>query len=214
MAEDNPSEDELEQEFRKDPQSGLQYLELFFRSNIFAYIKSQCPYFHAEDLKEVYQDTMRRMVKAACDPKFDPEKPMRLVQDIAWKAAADAKKKKKLRPVGDAREVAEMVGDDLKGTKVAMEWRLILKEDMPKVQRAIDEAIASLPTKQKAAATAMMHVYEEVHDTKSYLPLKNQIQQMTGEEFTTTQAYDNWRLARNAIAAKVQRAGCNLYDEE
>ena len=214
MAKDDPSEDDLEREFRKDPQSGLQFLELFFRRNIFAYIKSLCPHFKPEDLKEVYQDTMRRMVKAACRPDFDPEKPMRLVQDVAWKAAADAKRKKKLRPVGDAREVAEMVGGDLKGTKVAMEWRLILKEDMPKVQRAIDEAIQGLPTKQKVAAAAMMHVYEEVHDTKLYLPLKNQIQEMTGEDITTTQAYDNWRLARKSIAAKLQRAGFNLYDEE
>ncbi len=214
MAKDDLDEDELEREFRKDPQSGLQYLELFFRKNIFAYIKSLCPHFKPEDLKDVYQDTMRRMVKKSCQEDFDPAKPMRIVQDIARKASIDAKKKKKLPPVGDAREVAEMIGDDLKGTKVAMEWRLVLKEDMPKVGKAIDEAIQDLPTKQKTAAVAMMHVYAEVHDTKSFLPLKQQIQKMTGEDLTTTQAYDNWRLARKAIAAKLQRAGFNLYDQE
>ena len=214
MATDDPSEDDLEREFRSDPKSGLEYLELFFRRNIFAYIKSQCPHFKPQDLGEVYQDTMRRMVKKAFQPDFAPERPMRLVLDIAKKASIDAKRKRKLRPVGDVRDLAAMVGDDLSGTKVAMEWRLILKEDMPKVQKTIDEGIAALPTKQKNAAVAMMHVYEEVHDTSSYLPLKEQIQEMTGEDLTTTQAYDNWRLARQVIAEKLRRAGFDLFSEE
>jgi DNA-directed RNA polymerase specialized sigma24 family protein len=151
-----------------------EYLELFFRKNIFAYIKSQCPHFNPQDLKEVYQDTMRRMVKKASQPNFDPARPMRLVQDIARKACIDAKRKKKLPVIGDARDIADKVGDGIKGTKAAMEWSLILKKDMPKVRRAIAEASNELPMKQKNAATAMMHVFAEVHDPAIRAPRNGQ----------------------------------------
>jgi hypothetical protein len=207
------SEEELEQAFRTSPLTGLQFLESHFRKNIFAYIKSLCPHFGSSDLLEVYQDTMRRLVRKAKQADFTPDRPMRLVQDVARKAAIDAKRKKKLPTIGDARDIAELLGGDLKDTRVAMEWRLVLKEDMPRVQQAIDEAIENLPAKQKLTAIAMMHVYEEIHDTRSFLPLKLKIRDLSGEDLTTTQAYDNWRQARKAIAAKLQRAGFNLYDE-
>ena len=44
------TEDELEAEFRRDPKSGLEFLELYFRHNIFAYIKSLCRYAQPHDL--------------------------------------------------------------------------------------------------------------------------------------------------------------------
>lgn len=207
------SEQELEKAFRESPLRGLQFLEGHFRKNIFAYIKSLCPLMGPSDLLEVYQDTMRRLVKKVRQPDFSPERPMRLVQDIARKTAIDARRKHKLPTIGDARDVAELLGGDLSGTKVAMEWRLILKEDMPKVRKAIDEAIESLPTKQKVTAIAMMQVYEQIHDDRSYLPLKEKVQELTGEELSTTQAYDNWRQARKTIAARLRQAGFNLLED-
>jgi len=208
------TEDQLEQEFRADPCSGMQFLDMHFRRNIFAFLKSLSSHFGPHELNDVYQDTMRRMVRATSKPRFDPTKPMRLVLDIARKASIDATKKKKLCPIGSANDFADMVGDEMRGTKVALEWALILKEDMPKVRRAIGEAIEELPPMQRIAATAMMNVYEEIHDTKSWLPLRDEIQRLIGEDVTTDQAFDNWRVARVKIAGKLRRAGFDLLREE
>jgi DNA-directed RNA polymerase specialized sigma24 family protein len=208
------SEEELEREFRQDRKAGLEYLELYFRRNIFAIIKSACRYAQPNDLADIYQDTMARVVKAVCQDDFDPARPMRLVQVIAVRACADFQKKKQTPPVGDSNEVSELIGGDLWSTKAAMEWKYMLKEDIPKFRRALDQAIDALPNKQKVAAQAMMDVFEEVYDQGSFLPLKNRIEQITGESLTTVQAYDNWRAARAKIADKLRRAGFDLLAEE
>ena len=207
-------ESELEQEFRRDRKAGLEYLELFFRENIFRIIKSHCRFAQPNDLADIYQDTMLRVVRAVCKDDFEPSGAMSLVQVIAARACADFKKKKRTPAVGGSNEVAELLGGDLRNTKVATEWRYMLKEDVPKLRRALDQAIDELPKQQRIAAQAMMDVYEEVFDQGVYLPLRDRIQEITGKPLKTVNAYDNWRVAVEKIAEKLRRAGFNLLEEE
>ncbi len=208
------TEDELEAEFRRDPKSGLEFLELYFRQNIFAYIKSLCRYAQPHDLADIYQDTMLRLVRAVQRETFSPANPMALVTDIAFKAATDFKRRKKVPPIGDANEVGELLGGDLNSTKAAMEWRYMLKEDIPAFRRALDRALDDLPPKQKIAAAAMIQVCEEVYGKGSFLPLRERIRAITGEQVTTVQATDNWRAARAKLAERLRRAGFDFFQED
>jgi DNA-directed RNA polymerase specialized sigma24 family protein len=205
------TEDELAAEFRRDAKSGLEFLDVCFRRNIFAYLKSLCRYAQPADLADIYQDTMLRLVRAVQQETFSPANPMALVTDIAFKAATDFKRRKKVPPIGDANEVGELLGGDLSRTKTAMEWRYMLKEDIPAFRRSLDRAIDELPTKQKIAAAAMIEVCEEVYARDSFLPLRERIRAISGEPVTTVQAYDNWRAARPKLAERLRRAGFDFF---
>ncbi len=206
-------EDELEAEFRRDRQAGLEFLELFFRKNILALIKSQCRFAQPQDWANIYQDAMVRVIRAVCKDDFDPERPMRLVQRIVVSTCIDFMRRKKL-PTGDSIELGELLGGELWNAKPIREWKYMVKEDMPKFRRALDQAIEELPPKQKAAAMAMAMVCERVHDEGDFLALRDKIEEMTGEPLTTAKAKDNWRVAREKIAEKLERAGFNFLSEE
>lgn len=83
-----------------------------------------------------------------------------------------------------------------------------------KVSTGIDKAVDDLPPKQRTAALAFLEVYEVVQEESSYRALAERIREMTGEDCTTVQAYDNWRAARKTIAAKLSREKFHLLIEE
>ena len=91
---------------------------------------------------------------------------------------------------------------------------MILREEWPRFRQSLDEAIDGLPPKQQTAALAFLEVYEIVREENSFRALAERIREMTGDDCTTVQAYDNWRAARKAIEAKLRRQKFHLLIEE
>jgi len=82
------------------------------------------------------------------------------------------------------------------------------------LRQALDEAVDGLPPKQQTAALAFLEVYEVIREENSYRALSERIREMTGEDCTTVQASDNWRVARKTIATKLRRQNFHLLIEE
>ena len=205
------TEDELEQRFRDDPQFALQLLHSDYRENIYRFIKSLGWWLNAHEIDDVYQETFCRLIRAVRRPGFDPGKPMRLVQDIARKAAYDWTRRKKRRHVASIDAIYEQIADDVKDTTVCREW-LTAKPDWPKFRSALDAIIDDLPSKQPTAAKAFCHVYESLR-RNDHSALAEKIREMTGEDVTTAQASDRWREAKATIACKLERAGLKLLED-
>lgn len=205
--------DELERLFREEPRFALEVLHTDYREHIWRYIKSFAWWLSPEDIDDIYQNTFIRLIKVVRQSDFDPQKPMRLVCDLAKKAAIDWHRRKKRRRMPDLDEAVQQIAHDRSTTKIGLEWSLIFKEDWPKFRRALDQAIEELPRMQKAAALAFMRVYEKYRDEDSHRPIGELMtEEMPGQDMTALQAYDNWREAKTKLRMKLQRAGFNWVD--
>lgn len=209
------AEEELEQLFRDDPRFALDLLHTDHREHIWRFIKSIAWWLNPEDIDDIYQNTIVRLIQRVRQPNFDPRKPMRLICDLARKSAVDWHRRKKRRMMPPIDEAVMQIAEDRKGTKVGMEWGLVLKEDWPKVRTALDQVISELPPKQKAAAAAFVRVYEKQREEDSNRPIAElMMEEMPSEDMTGQQAYDNWREAKEKIIRKLDRAGLNIWNGE
>jgi RNA polymerase sigma factor (sigma-70 family) len=208
------TEDDLEQQFKDDKQFAVQLLDSEYREHLWRYIKSVCRYFTGDEIRDVYQDTLVEFIRRVKRPDFDPHKPLRLIQHIARCRAIDLARRKKASRIRNSGDLIEALAEDLKDTRVSLEWKLIMRDEWPRFRQALDQAIDDLPSKQQTAALAFLEVYEVVRAENSYRALAERIREMTGEDCTTVQASDNWRVARKAVAAKLRRQKFNLLIEE
>ena len=208
------TEDDLEQQFKDDKQFAVQLLDSEYREHLWRYIKSVCRYFTGDEIRDVYQDTLVEFIRRVKRPDFDPHKPLRLIQHIARCRAIDLALRKKASRIRNSGDLIEALAEDLKDTRVSLEWKLIMRDEWPRFRQALDQAIDDLPSKQQTAALAFLEVYEVVRAENSYRALAERIREMTGEDCTTVQASDNWRVARKAVAAKLRRQKFNLLIEE
>jgi len=208
------TEDDLEQQFKDDKKFAVQLLDSEYREHIWRYIKSVCRYFTDDEIHDVYQKALYEFIRCVKKPNFDPCKPLRLIQRIAKFRAIDLARSKKASRIRNSGNLIEVLAEDLKDTRVSLQWRLILREEWPRFRQALDKAIDELPPKQQTAALAFLEVYEVVREKSCYRALAERIREMTGEDCTTVQASDNWRVARKAIAEKLSRQKLNLLIEE
>jgi len=209
------TEDDLEQQFRGDDKKfAVQLLDSEYREHIWRYIKSICRYFTDDEIHDVYQQALGEFIRCVKKPDFDPHKPLRLIQRIAKFRAIDLARRKRASRLRNSGDLIEVLAKDLKDTRVSLEWRMILREEWPRFRQALDEAIEGLPPKQQTAALAFLEVYEVIREENSYRALAERIREMTGEDCTTVQASDNWRVARKTIAAKLRRQKFHLLIEE
>jgi len=208
------TEDDLEQQFKEDKQFAVQLLDSEYREHIWRYIKSVCRYFTGDEIRDVYQDAIVEFIRRVRRPDFDPHKPLRLIQHIAHCRAIDLARRKKASRIRSSGDLIEVLAVDLKDSRVSLEWKCVAREDWSKFRQALDQTIDDLPPKQQTAALAFLEVYETVRTEHSYRALAERIREMTGEDCTTVQASDNWRVARKTIAAKLRRQKFNLLIEE
>jgi DNA-directed RNA polymerase specialized sigma24 family protein len=162
----------------------------------------------------VYQKSLGEFIRCVQKPTFDPHRPLRLLQHIASRRAIDRVRRLNGSRIPNLGDLIDVLAANLKDTTVSLGWRLIAPEEWPRFRKALDKAVDDLPSKQRTAALAYLEVYEVVEEEKSYRALAERICEMTGEDCTTVQAYDNWRAARKTIAARLRREKFNLLIEE
>jgi DNA-directed RNA polymerase specialized sigma24 family protein len=208
------TEDDLEEQFKDDKKFAVQLLDSEYRERMRQYIKSICRYLSDDDIFDVYQQSLREFIRCVQKPDFDPHKPLRLIQRIIKFRTIDLARRRKGSRIRNVGDLIEVLAKNLKDTTVNLEWRMILREEWPRFRKALDKAVDDLPPKQRTTALAFLEVYEVVEEESSYRALAERIREMTGDDCTTVQAYDNWRVARKTIAAKLCREKFNLLIEE
>lgn len=201
------TEDDLEQAFKDDPQFGLEVLDSYFREPLWRYMKSISRSLTPDDLQDIYQSAIVELIRAVRRPNFDPIKPMRLVNKVIQEKTVDFLRRKRIRRCQNLDDVVSFVAEDLRNSNTGFQWNQLLVDDKAAFRKAVDQAIDTLPPKQKSAAVAFVEVYDQIRELGSYKPLADRIKQMTGESVTAMQAKSNWHDARSKLEEKLARAG-------
>lgn len=201
------TEDDLEQAFKDDPQFGLEVLDSYFREPLWRYMKSISRSLTPDDMEDIYQSTIVELIRAVRRPNFDPIRPMRLVNKVIQERTVDFLRRKRIRRCQNLDDIVAFVAEDLRNSNTGFRWNLLLADDKVAFRKALDQAIDTLPPKQKSTAVAFVEVYDQIREQGSYKPLADRIKQMTGESVTAMQAKSNWHDSRSKLEEKLARAG-------
>lgn len=208
MAMDTITEEDLDKLFEdQDRLFAVTILDSYRRENMFRYIRSIYPSFNDEDIYEVYVKALEEFIGQVKNTDFEPKAPMRLFQHIIRMRAIDRARKKykaRMKAVGD---LIEPLANDLKDTKVGLEWKLMYEEEAPAFRRALDNAVQELAPKQRVAAQAMLEVYDQIRNDDSPRALAARIREISQQDCTASQAADRWQAARDNLKSKLTKAG-------
>jgi len=220
MAASNPITDsELEEVFRDDPEFGLNLLYTDFREPIARYIKSRLwglpSGIRAEEIKEVFQETMLVLVPFVRDPAFDWREPMRIVYDIAKKKAVDALRRRRYRPKQDVDGAIERIAKDLARTKIGLEWRLQTPAEWKEFCGALHEAIGvALTEKQAIVARCYVDNFEDFGEREIYAPLARLVGEITGQDENAVTIKKLWHEAKKRLVKELTRKGFKFLETE
>ena len=213
------TEQELEQAFQDDPEFGLTLLHSEFRDQIRRYIKSKMWGLPSgilrEAVKEVYQESMLALIPLVRSTDFDWHDPMRVVYDIAWKRAIDHLRRRKYRPKQDVDGAIERIAEDLGGTSIGLEWRMLDKLAWQEFRDALLVAVTTVLTpKQTIVARCYVDHFEEFGEREIYAPLARLVGEITGEDENAVTIKKLWLEAKKRLAAELVRKGFKFLDTE
>lgn len=220
MAASNPiTSQELEEVFRDDPEFGLRLLYTDFRDQIARYIKSRLwqlpPGIRAEEVKEVFQETMLALVPFVRNPDFDWHKPLRIVYRIARNKAVDALRRRKFRPKQDVDGAIDQIAKDLAGTQIGLEWKLQNQTEWSEFRGALLEAVCTVLTpKQAIVASCYVDNYEDFGQREIYAPLARLVSEITGEDENAVTVKKLWQEAKKRLVKELRRKGFNFLNTE
>lgn len=220
MAASEPiTEQELEDVFRDDPEFGLRLLYTDFRMTISRYIKSRLwglpAGIRAEEIKEVFQETMVALVPFVRNPEFEWREPLRIVFDIAKKRAIDALRRRRFRPKQDIDGAIEQVAKDLAGTNIGLAWKLQTKTEWQEFCGALHEAMVTVLTdKQAIVARCYVDNYEDFGEREIYAPLARLVGDITGEDENAVTIKKLWHEAKKRLVSALRRKGFTYLDVE
>ncbi len=220
MAAANPiTEEELEEAFQDDPEFALGLLHEEFRHQIGRYIKSKLwgipTEMRAQEMTDVYQETMLDMVKVIQSPDFDGRKPLRIVYDIARKRAIDALRRWKFRPKQDVDDALQQIAKELSGAKIGLEWKLLDKVVWAEFRRALIETMCTaLTPKQLIVARCFVDNFEDFGERETYAPLARIVSDITGEVENVVTIKKLWQEAKKRLVKELTRRGFNFLETE
>lgn len=213
------TEQELEQAFRDDPEFGLALLHSEFRDQIARYIKSKMwglpSALLAEEIKDVYQETMLELIPLVRSADFDWNDPMRIVCEIAKRRAIDHLRRRKFRPKQDVDGAIDRIAQDLAGTSLGLEWRLLDKLAWHEFRDALMIAVTKVLTpKQSIVARCYIDHFEDFGERDIYAPLARLVGEITGEDENAVTIKKLWHEAKKRLVAELVRKGHKFLDAE
>jgi DNA-directed RNA polymerase specialized sigma24 family protein len=220
MAASNPiTEEELEEVFRDDPEFGLGLLCTDFRDQIARYIKSRLwglpSGIRAEEIKDVFQETMLALVPFVRNQDFDWQQPLRIVYDVANKKAIDALRRRKFRPKQDVDGAIDQIARDLAGTNIGLEWRLQTQAEWKEFCAALRDAVGTVLTdKQAIVVRCYVDNYEDFGEREIYAPLARLVSEITGEDENAVTIKKHWHEAKKRLVRELARKGFNFLETE
>lgn len=203
----------VEDAFRDSPEFGLEMLHELFKFAILGCIKAYGLGLRTEDIDDVYQNTMIDMLRAARKPGFNPERPLRLAQDIAKKRAVDMRRTKRLPVRREGAEFHDQLIADVNGTMLGIHVKLDAI-DWAEFDRALWEEIERLPDIQRIAASCFVEVYEDVRGQNSYSPLADAMGMYLRSSVTVAAAKSAWHEAKTKLSSQLARRGFNFLGED
>ena len=188
---------------RDDIGQALQKIIEHLQNPIYRWLRKKFPGLPSEDLADCWADMLANLFEKVSKNDFDPDRPLRpLIYKIAHSRATD-----KLRRQTSYQDAMAAVGEMLRNTKVGREWNILddlLKRD---VLNQIQEAIMTLPEKQRIVMQVFVDNYPE---TKSMESLRFEVGKVTGCEETLASVKRALQEARVKVREFLITRNCEI----
>ncbi len=220
MSANNPiTEKELEEVFRDDPEDGMRFLYSEFRDQIARFIKSKLwgipSWKKAEEVKDIFQETMMALIPFVRDPNFDWRDPLKIVYNIANKKAIDAIRRWKHRGKENVDNAIDQIAKDLEGTNIGLEWKLQNKTEWKEFRIALLNAVNSVLTeKQMIVARCYVDNYEDFGERNIYAPLARFVGEITGKDENAVTIKKLWQEAKERLVKELSSKGFRFLKTE
>jgi DNA-directed RNA polymerase specialized sigma24 family protein len=201
MPPDTMTEEQLNDDFRQDPETGLSLMHIYFGARICRFIESVAWNLQPEDIMDIYQTTMAEMVEVIRKPAFDREKPpLQLAQTIARRRAIDALRRRGHQPKQDLDGALDRITEDTRRTKVGIKSIEMSSRDKRKLREDILNAAHRLPPKMATVARVYVDIYEDLGERDVHAPLAKAVGKVTGKVENVATVKTQWHEAKRRIA--------------
>jgi hypothetical protein len=206
------SRKDLEDEFKRDPKSGIEFLECFFKHEIGRHIKCVGQgALRPEDLSDIYHDVILAMIQAVKKPGFDPRDPMGLVYSIAHNKTIDFLRRKGYRAASSLDDALSFLAEDFKSSTVELRWKYLSADEQATFRQALYDVINGLPEMQRVAATVFVDEYENIRGRNLYEPMAARAREILRRDITASAIKRSWHEARKKIIEEFERRGIDLF---
>lgn len=193
------TDEQLEQAFQSSPEEGLARLHQDYQALLGRYLKSLTGgLLGAEELRDVYQETLIEVLKAARRPGFDPERPLRLVYRVArLRAYRFLRRRRSARPWDEAAEEASCQAAAA----------LLERAEGQELRATLEAAIEELPPRQRLIARITVENIVGLHAAGRYAAIAEEAGRRCGEELSPRAVKSAWNAARAKLVSVLERQG-------
>src|SRR5262249_17987506 len=158
---------------------------------------------------EIYQEVLISVWKKAKEPGFNPSRPLRIVYRITRFRVADHRRRRKHRANTNEDGILGAVAASLKDTDLGFQWKLHMgPAELREFRKSLPEIIATLPRRQRLVAECFKDNFEDFRGERDVAkPLADAVSAVTGNTENVVAVMSAWRVAREKIAAELQRRG-------
>ena len=184
-----------------DIRDAFERIDKEFRVPICAWVRKRYyPGMSIDDTADMWQDTMRELLKQVRDGKYDGDRAVfsDLCQIIS-RNTIDLQRKHRTRD-----RVLDDIGKALMGTRAGDRWRTASAAERKEILELIRQEAAKLPEKQRQTLEAFIAHFPESQNMQA---LRQFTSELTGQEETLAAVKGAFAVARRKLRAVLKRKG-------
>ena len=187
---------------------GLDLIHRHLCKKISGHVRSRFPGLSAEDLVDVWQDTLISAFRSASEGSFQLDGKLlpwlckiarrRAVDMLRW----DGKHRKAIRTTDE--EALDAVGEAIAGTSTGIRWKLLEAQERAEALELAMAHIRTLPRKQRIVLQAFCDGYPNTDEMGT---LRQDVSSITGEEETLGSVKRALQEGRRKLREHIERLG-------
>lgn len=182
-----------------DLHRGFELIDARWRKAISGRLRHWFPGLPAEDLPEIWQDTLLRLLHAVQSNDFDPDRPL---EPYLW-TVAKARATDRLRRQTTRDEAIPGIAAGLQGCSLAS----ITPAELTELREFLRSSVAALPHKQRVVLQAWIDGYPDTTDMQL---LRKEVSLVTGQEETLAAVKRALQEARRKTRDFLTRKGYRM----
>lgn len=185
---------------RREVAEALEEISAQLRDGICGWLRRSFPALSAEDLADVWQDTLLAVITALRRNRFDADRPL-----VPWLSAIASRRAIDLarRRSSHARAL-DVLGRELSRTAVGRRWALLGAAERREILDLLAAEIAGLPPRQRLVLRTFSLHYPETADMEV---LRKRVSAALGEEATIASVKRALQEGRRKLRELFERKG-------
>lgn len=188
---------------REEVAEGLDRIHRGLREGISGWLRQHFPGLRAEDLADLWGQTLTNVWQVVRDGKFDADRPLfPWLCHIANARAVDWVRRKKAQD-----RLVESVASALARSQTGTDWSVLGVLQRREIMALIRQAVAELPTKQRVVMEVFVDNYPESADMET---LQRLVSERTGQPETLASVKRALQEARAKVREFFQQKGYEI----